>query len=82
MYDALTSKQVYKSASSHEEAVASIVAEKDEHFDPVIVDMFLIVQNGFRELSVQDADVEHNMLLSPVTTELAQSMADASQDAE
>ncbi len=68
VYDALTSKRVYKSACSHEEAVDAIVAEKGEHFDPVIVEMFLKVQNEFRELSEHVADVRHNLPLIPATT--------------
>ncbi len=47
VYDALTSKRVYKNAGSHEETRATIVAERGAHFDPTIVDAFLQVEEAF-----------------------------------
>ena len=46
-YDALTSKRVYKSAFTHDIARSIIVQENGEHFDPVIVDAFLRVEDQF-----------------------------------
>lgn len=40
VYDALTSKRVYKEAMSHEEAYTIIQKEKGSHFDPLVVDAF------------------------------------------
>jgi putative two-component system response regulator len=40
VYDALTSKRVYKAALSSEEAYAIILSEKGSHFDPKVVDGF------------------------------------------
>jgi putative two-component system response regulator len=40
VYDALTSKRVYKSAFSHEVAKATILKESGTHFDPDVVEAF------------------------------------------
>ena len=40
VYDALTTKRVYKPAFSHEKAVAIIREGRGRHFDPDIVDAF------------------------------------------
>ena len=42
VYDALTTKRVYKEAFSHEEARALIIGGRGSDFDPDIVDAFLI----------------------------------------
>jgi HD-GYP domain-containing protein (c-di-GMP phosphodiesterase class II) len=48
VYDALTSKRVYKDAMPHEEAVRLIVEGSGRHFDPKIIDAFREVQESFR----------------------------------
>lgn len=59
MYDALTSKRVYKLAMSHDEAEKIIVESRGTHFDERIVDAFLRVHKRFdeirRELACDDA---------------------------
>ena len=40
VYDALTSKRIYKDASTHEQAKAIIIKDRGSHFDPEIVDAF------------------------------------------
>lgn len=55
-YDALTSKRVYKSQLSHENAVQIIIEEKGSHFDPDIVDAFLALKEYFREIALRYAD--------------------------
>lgn len=47
VYDALTSKRVYKDAMSHEYAKSEIVKEKGHQFDPVVVEAFLAVEDEF-----------------------------------
>ncbi len=47
VFDALTSKRVYKEAIPVEEAVAIITAEKGQHFDPELVEVFLRLQREF-----------------------------------
>lgn len=55
-YDALTSKRVYKSQISHEEAVQIIIEGKASHFDPDVVDAFLEVKENFRQIALKYAD--------------------------
>jgi putative two-component system response regulator len=40
VYDALTSRRVYRDAMSHSQAKALIVGERGAHFDPAVVDAF------------------------------------------
>ncbi|MDX2148097.1 MAG: HD domain-containing protein [Planctomycetota bacterium] len=47
VYDALTSKRVYKDAMSHEEAVAIIAAEGGKQFDPRVVAAFQLCHQQF-----------------------------------
>jgi HD-GYP domain-containing protein (c-di-GMP phosphodiesterase class II) len=56
VYDAITTRRVYRDAMSHDAAVAFIVERKGTHFDPSIVDAFLEVAGIVRRLSV-DGDV-------------------------
>ncbi len=51
VYDALTSKRVYKDAISHDVARAMIVQETGSHFDPDVANAF--VQNEARFLSIR-----------------------------
>jgi putative two-component system response regulator len=44
VYDALTSKRVYKTALTHEIARNIIEGERGKHFDPAVVDAFIAVQ--------------------------------------
>jgi HD-GYP domain-containing protein (c-di-GMP phosphodiesterase class II) len=55
-YDALTSKRVYKSQLSHEEAVHIINEAKGSQFDPSIVDAFLAVKEDFRQIALRYGD--------------------------
>jgi len=48
VYDALTSKRVYKEALSHQKACAIIAQESGRHFDPRIVQAFLHREAEFR----------------------------------
>lgn len=45
VYDALTSKRVYKKALTHEQALDVIKKEKGESFDPMVVDAFIESQD-------------------------------------
>jgi len=47
VYDALTSKRVYKEAYTHEIARSILLDEKGRHFDPAIVDAFLRNEETF-----------------------------------
>jgi len=47
VYDALTSKRVYKNAFAHEVATGIIVKDSGTHFDPAIVDAFIAIEQTF-----------------------------------
>jgi putative two-component system response regulator len=53
VYDALTTKRVYKPAYSHEEARRIIVAGKGTSFDPDVVDAFLARESAFLAVKQQ-----------------------------
>ncbi|MGL4941795.1 MAG: HD domain-containing phosphohydrolase [Thermoguttaceae bacterium] len=48
VYDALTSKRVYKPAMSHEVAKKILLEERGTHFDSDVVDAFLAVEHEFQ----------------------------------
>jgi response regulator RpfG family c-di-GMP phosphodiesterase len=50
VYDALTSMRSYKKAFSHEKAREIIAAERGKHFDPEIVDAFLVHEARFDQI--------------------------------
>ena len=50
VYDALISNRVYKSAMPHDTAVSIIKEERGKHFDPVVVDAFLMQQQRFARI--------------------------------
>ncbi|MFG0257847.1 MAG: HD domain-containing phosphohydrolase [Phycisphaerales bacterium JB043] len=49
VYDALTSKRVYKEAMPHGRAFAIITSERGRHFDPDVVDAFEWIEEEFIE---------------------------------
>lgn len=51
VYDALTTKRVYKDAFSHEEACAMILEGKGKHFDPNIVDVLELIHEKFLDIA-------------------------------
>ena len=51
VYDALTSPRCYKRPFSHEEAKDMILAGRGSHFDPALVDSFMVIEQRFAELS-------------------------------
>jgi cyclic di-GMP phosphodiesterase len=53
VYDALTSKRVYKNAFGHEVARSIISDEAGSHFDPVVAEAFLSEDERFRETQHQ-----------------------------
>jgi putative two-component system response regulator len=56
VYDALTTKRIYKPAYSHEEARAIIFGEMLEKFDPDILESFCRQEDRFREIKDQFSD--------------------------
>lgn len=60
VYDALTTKRVYKDAFSHDIARAIILDESGTHFDPEMVDSFLQIEEKFIEIRQRFAEAEIN----------------------
>jgi putative two-component system response regulator len=57
VYDALTSRRVYKKPMSHEEAIAIICQGRGGHFDPEVVDAFVKEADVFLEISQDFCDL-------------------------
>lgn len=51
VYDALTSKRVYKKAIPHEEAIKIMVEGRGTQFDPNLIDIFLEIAHEFKLIS-------------------------------
>ncbi len=62
VYDALISRRVYKQGMSHEQAMAIIREGRGQHFDPDMVDAFIVIHEEFRAIAQRyvdtDADLE------------------------
>lgn len=56
VYDALTSRRVYKPKFPHARAVEIIVEGRGTHFDPAMVDAFLAVSGEFQHIARTFAD--------------------------
>ncbi|SFJ06382.1 HD domain-containing phosphohydrolase [Planctomicrobium piriforme] len=66
VYDALTSKRVYKDAYTHEEARKIILESSGTHFDPEVVEAFLDCEPAFIEIKQQfngDGTLEFDRLM-------------------
>jgi len=58
VYDALISSRVYKKALTHEEAMSHIKKGRGTHFDPDIVDAFLVNHGRFQAIAKQFVDAD------------------------
>ncbi len=58
VYDALTSKRVYKAAFSHEVARSMIVKDGGAHFDPDVVEAFVRTEDQFVNIRAQYGETE------------------------
>jgi HD-GYP domain-containing protein (c-di-GMP phosphodiesterase class II) len=56
VYDAVTTRRVYKDAMSHDQAVTIILDGRGRHFDPDIVDAFAAISEQFRDIAARFAD--------------------------
>lgn len=61
VYDALISRRVYKEGMPHEEAARIIVEARGHHFDPDIVDAFVVLAGRFDEIAQRYADQEEDV---------------------
>jgi response regulator RpfG family c-di-GMP phosphodiesterase len=58
MYDALTSRRVYRQPVLHDSAVDLIVNGRGTHFDPAVVDAFMQIASDFQRVSVVNRIVD------------------------
>ncbi|MCG8617857.1 MAG: two-component system response regulator, partial [Desulfobacterales bacterium] len=65
VYDALISKRSYKPAFSHDKAVRIITEAKGTHFDPELVDLFLVHEDEFHRISGEFADQPASIIPIP-----------------
>jgi cyclic di-GMP phosphodiesterase len=56
VYDALTSKRVYKEAFSHDESVEIILNDSGMHFDPGVVEAFIQLKDKFKAIGERCRD--------------------------
>ncbi len=63
VYDALISKRIYKRAMTHDEAKKIIIDGKGTHFDPDIVDAFLIVEETFKNIAFIYSDADYSVMI-------------------
>jgi len=65
VYDALTSRRVYRDAMSHSQAKALIAAESGAHFDPAVVDAFGHTEKQFIAVRERFKDDERRTAAPP-----------------
>jgi putative two-component system response regulator len=68
-YDTLIGRRVYKEGMPHEQVVPIIVAGKESHFDPDVVDAFVKLQDEFRAISTRYADSLADMVVKALQFE-------------
>jgi len=56
VYDAMSSRRVYKDAIVHDEVTKTILNARGTHFDPDIVDIFMKIHNEFAEIAEKFKD--------------------------
>jgi putative two-component system response regulator len=56
VYDAMTSKRVYKDAMSHEQAFEIIKELRGSHFDPILVDCAVEIESTFENIAITYKD--------------------------
>ncbi len=64
VYDALTSKRVYKPAFSHEKSIEIILEGRGTQFDPDIVDAFMKLESRIREIALSYSDRDASSSIS------------------
>ena len=56
VYDALTTRRVYKDAMPHDQAIVIIMEGRGSHFDPDAVDAFAAITDQFRDIAGRYSD--------------------------
>jgi response regulator RpfG family c-di-GMP phosphodiesterase len=72
VYDALTTKRFYKEAYTHERSRQIITDLKATHFDPEVVDVFLVLENEFDRIRQENLE-EETELIKPLAQEMSSS---------
>ncbi|HEY7120042.1 MAG TPA: response regulator [Tepidisphaeraceae bacterium] len=65
VYDALTSRRVYREAMSHHQARSSILRERGTHFDPDVVDAFVRTEKQFIAIRERFKDDARELVSTP-----------------
>ena len=60
VYDALTSQRCYKEAFDHEECQRLIIESKGSHFDPLIIDDYMEIEDEFIRIRAAFKDSKTN----------------------
>ena len=55
-YDAIISRRIYKSASTHDQACSAIVKGRGTQFDPDVVDAYIDIAEEFRDIALKYPD--------------------------
>jgi response regulator RpfG family c-di-GMP phosphodiesterase len=66
VYDALTTKRFYKEAYSHQYAKEIILDLKGTHFDPEVVDVFLLLEQEFNRVREEHLKEEITLIPAPM----------------
>ena len=72
VYDALISRRIYKEPISHEAAMHIIAMTRGRHFDPDVVEAFLVIQDTFKAIALTYADSPADLHGKRVYLDLAQ----------
>jgi response regulator RpfG family c-di-GMP phosphodiesterase len=62
VYDALTTRRFYKDAYSHKKSRQIIIDLKGAHFDPEVVDVFLILEDEFNRIRRENLEDETELM--------------------
>jgi putative two-component system response regulator len=77
VYDALTSRRIYRDAISHAQAKTMILRERGTHFDPDVIDAFLRTEAEFVAIHERFKDDEHKAIPhAPLPQLLANTIAE------
>ena len=70
MYDALISERVYKKEWTHDRAASEIISKKGSHFDPAVVEAFILEQDHFQQIAQRhkDESTEHKPIYQHTDT--------------
>ena len=82
VYDALTSRRVYKEPMSHDECVDVIRQESGQQFDPEIVAVFLSIDKDFRKICAEFSDAENGRSDGQLTSQASLLDAGTLSDAQ